>query len=223
MINFSETIISQYANSPVLGQLIANMNQYIDPSADLDNFYDFVWNVDTAQGFGLDTWGKIVGVSRLLNIPGALQDFGFDEGNANADYFPFGQAPFYNGPTQTTVYRLSDDAYRTLIFVKALANITDCTIPSLNQLLRNFFGTRGRCYIGTTGNMSFRYTFEFGLLAYEIAVMTQSGAIPRPAGMNATVLQVDVPTTWGFAEAQLSQPFGQGVFFNNTTGLLHAA
>lgn len=66
MKNVEQTIISQYANSPTLLKLIRNFNDYIDPTCDIDNFYDFIWNVDTAQGFGLDIWGRIVGVSRAL-------------------------------------------------------------------------------------------------------------------------------------------------------------
>ena len=64
MQNVEQTIISQYGNSATITQLINNMNAYIDPSADIDNFYNFVFNVETAQGFGLDIWGRIVNVSR---------------------------------------------------------------------------------------------------------------------------------------------------------------
>lgn len=50
MVNVEQTIISQYANSATIVQLIQNMNGYVDPQADFDNFYNYVWNVDTAQG-----------------------------------------------------------------------------------------------------------------------------------------------------------------------------
>ena len=52
------TIISQFANSPILTQLIANMDSYLDQTANLDAFYDLIFNVATAQGYGLDVWGK---------------------------------------------------------------------------------------------------------------------------------------------------------------------
>jgi hypothetical protein len=220
MENVEQTIISQYANSPTLRQLIENLNGYIDPSADLDAFYRYVWNVDTAQGFGLDCWGKIVNVSRRLNIPGAVVNFGFKEGSS---YQPFGQAPLYNGPPGSTVYYLSDDAYRTLILVKALANISDCSAPSLNQLLQNLFEGRGRCYVADTGGMQLRYVFEFLLQPYEVAILTQSGAVPRPAAVFAQVLQVDLPNTFGFKEGQQFQTFGHGLLFNSSTGLLNAS
>lgn len=213
----ARTIISQYANSPTLVQLINNMDEYINPDADFDAFYDFVWNVETAQGFGLDIWGRIVDIGRMLTVPGDITYLGYEEG---LDWQPFNQAPFFTGEQATQTYRLADDAYRKLILVKALANISDCTSPSLNRLLSNLFAGRGRCYVSDTGNMEFRYVFEFALEPYEIAILTQSGAIPKPAAVLANVLQVDLPTTFGFNEA-LMQPFGSGVFFTSS-GLIHA-
>lgn len=214
----ARTIISQYANSPTLVQLINNMDEYINPEADFDSFYDFVWNVETAKGFGLDIWGRIVGIDRMLTIPGDESYLGYAEA---ISWQPFNQAPFYTGVQSTQTYRLADDAYRKLILVKALANISDCTSPSLNQLLSNLFEGRGRCYVSDTGKMEFRYVFEFSLEPFEIAIMTQSGAIPKPAAVLANVLQVDLPTTFGFNEA-LMQPFGSGVFFTSS-GLIHAS
>lgn len=219
------TVISQYANSPTLRQLIRNMDEYINPDTDFDAFYDYVWNVETAQGFGLDIWGRIVGVGRMLTIPGNEKYLGYQEAytapTADTGAQPFGQAPMYVGTTSSQTYRLADDAYRKLILVKALANISDCTSPSLNRLLSNLFAGRGRCYVTDTGQMEFRYVFEFALEPYEIAILTQSGAIPKPAAVLANVLQVDLPTTFGFNEA-LMQPFGSGVFFTSS-GLINAS
>lgn len=212
------TVISQYANSPTLRQLIRNMDEYINPDADFDAFYSYVWNVETAQGFGLDIWGRIVGVGRMLTVPGNETYLGYNEA---LDWQPFNQAPFYMGTQATQTYRLADDAYRKLILVKALANISDCTSPSLNRLLSNLFEGRGRCYVSDTGKMEFRYVFEFSLEPYEIAILTQSGAIPKPAAVLANVLQVDISSTFGFKEA-LMQPFGSGVFFTSS-GLINAS
>lgn len=214
------TIISQYANSPVLDALIDFMSQDINPDADIDAFYDYVWNVATAQGFGLDIWGRIVGVGRDLNIPGTVVNFGFSEG---AGYYPFDEQPFYNGPPATSVYTLGDEAYRTLILVKALSNISNVTASSLNNLLQVLFAGRGRCYVVDTGAMQIRYVFEFILQPYEQSIFTNSNAIARPAGVGASLLIVDVPGTFGFAEATGSQPFNQGVFFDPSRGIFPTA
>lgn len=211
MINVEETIISQYGNSATITQLVRDMDQYIDPRADFDTFYDFVWNVETAQGFGLDIWGRIVNIVRTLLIPPPILNFGFNEAGSQAK--PFNEAPFYDGiPPASETYFLADDAYRKLILVKALANISATNAPTLNQLLQNLFGDRGRCYVNDMGGMALRYTFEFDLTTYEFAITTQSGALPRPAGVASSMFNSALPL-FGFSEAGPSAaPFGQGVF-----------
>lgn len=211
MIDVERTIISQYANSATIVQLVRNMNTYLDPRADFDAFFDYVWNVESAQGFGLDIWGRIVGISRELLIPASPDFFGFNEATGSAH--SFNESPFYDGTAPATqTYKLADEAYRQLILVKALANISATNAPSINQLLQNMFAGRGRCYVNDLGGMALRYTFEFDLTPYEFAIMTQSGALPRPAGVNASLFQSALPL-FGFSEAGLSAtPFGQGVF-----------
>lgn len=66
MRHVSQTIISQYGVSPTILALIEKLNLAIDPDADLDAFYAWIFNVDSAQGFGLDIWGRIVGVNRTI-------------------------------------------------------------------------------------------------------------------------------------------------------------
>jgi hypothetical protein len=205
MQNVSQTIISQFANSPTLVQLVQDMDAYIDPQSDLNNFYSYVWNVDTAQGFGLDILGRIVNISRSLQIPATVANFGFKEG---LNYYPFGQQPFYAGPPASNTYLLTDDG--------------NSTAPAINQLLKNLFAGRGRCYVTDTGKMQIRFVFEFPLFPYELSILTQSNAVPRPAAVLAQVMQLDLPHTFGFREAQVFQPFGQGVFFNTSTGLITA-
>lgn len=222
MINPLATVLAQYANSPRIVALIQAFNAWIDPSVDLDTFYDYVWNVDTAQGFGLDIWGAIVDVPRNLQIVTAGQYFGFDESLTAISLTPqpFGQAPFWNGTPASTTYALGDDAYRKLILVKALANITDCTARNLNKLLAFLFEGEGRAYVVDTGGMTFRFVFEFILSDVERSIMLNSTAIPRPAGVLAQVMTVDPAHTFGFNEAG-GQPFGSGVFFTQS-GLQNA-
>lgn len=209
-----DTVFSQFQDSPTLVRLIENFNAYVDPNANLDAFYDLMWNVNTAQGYGLDVWGRIVGVSRVLPVTQQPMSFGFDDG-VN-DFAPFGQAPFYPGAPLTTNYALSDAAFRTLIFVKALANITSCASPALNRLITLLFAGRGRAYVNDLGGMTMRYTFEFQLTAPEVAILTGSGAVPHGTGVQTQFLVVPVPTTFGFSEAGTGvAPFGQGTFLSS--------
>ena len=193
MINVERTIISQYANSPTIVQLVKNIDLYLDPRADLDTFFSYVFNVDTATGFGLDIWGRIVGVDRSINVPASTPN-------------PSG-IPFTSGP-----YVLNDTEYRSVILFKALANITNGTAAGLNNLLTNLFASRGRCYVRDLGSMQMEFTFEFWLKPFEYVIITTDQITPRPAGVLANVYQIDVPNTFGFKDSGL-QPFNQGVFF----------
>ena len=66
MNNWTKTVISQYGNSPTILSLIESFNAAVDPSADIDNFLTYVFDIATAQGFGLDIQGRIVGVTRTI-------------------------------------------------------------------------------------------------------------------------------------------------------------
>lgn len=70
MQNWSATLLSQYANSPTISSLIGSFNAALDPSANIAAFLQYIWNVNSAVGNGLDIWGRIVGVSR--NIQGLV-------------------------------------------------------------------------------------------------------------------------------------------------------
>lgn len=66
MQNFEQTVISQYGNSPTILGIISTNNENIDPSADIDNFFDTIFDVSTANLFGLSIWSRIVGIPQSL-------------------------------------------------------------------------------------------------------------------------------------------------------------
>lgn len=182
------TVISQYANSPILLGMIERFNAAMDQTANFDAFYDFMWNVLTAKGYGLDVWGRIVGVTRTLNIPGAVSYLGFEE--AGTSWTGFGQGGFYSGGGISTNYVLSDNDFRTLILAKAAGNISDGSIPAINSILLTLFPYRGDCYVADGLNMSMTYTFPFHLTPVEYAIIQQSGVLPNPVGV---VVNISVP------------------------------
>ena len=252
VFDWHATVISQYANSPRILQIIEGFARAVDQTANFDALYDDVINLDTAVGYGLDRWGRIVGINRILQVP-VGQFFGFAEaGDASpfgdsrflgwSDHFGFaeagdalgfGQAPFgahkfwggvdplagggafYLGGALTSNYTLSDQAYRQLIIAKAAANISDGSIPSINTLLMSLFPGRGNAYVseGTLpiyfgfaeagdalpfgqapfysgeqiARMTMTYVFRFALSPVERAVVAQSGVLPKPAGVAASV------------------------------------
>lgn len=188
VFDWFSTLISQYANSPVLLQLVANMAEYIDPTALFDKFFQLVFNVDTAIGYGLDVWGRIVGVSRVLQLPLDGKYLGFEQADPTA--YSFGEGIFFSNNQLTSNFALADEAYRRLILAKALANISDGSIPAINQILINLFGAYGNCYVTDGEDMTMTYTFGSALTPVDFAIVSQSGVLPRPVGVSVTVVEL---------------------------------
>ncbi|KHS42980.1 hypothetical protein RN38_18490 [Hafnia paralvei] len=193
MINVADTILTQYADSPKLKSMIYSFNEAVGIDGFIDDFYDMIWNIETCGTYGLDVWGKIVVVSRLLTVTENKIYFGFGEAKSQVplidDPQPFNQAPFYNGNQLTSTVSLSNDVYRKLIMMKAAANISDCTISNMNKLLMFMFGERGRCYVRNDGEMVMSYVFEFSLSTAELAIVQSSGALPSPVGVTVNIVQ----------------------------------
>ena len=213
--SWTAAVISQYANSPILDALIASFSAAADQTANIDAFYDLIFNVYTAQGYGLDVWGRIVGINRVVHVV-TVNWFGFAEALPNSS--PFNTDAFYSGAPLTQNYSLSDQAYRLLILAKAMSNITDGSIPSINRILMSLFPNRGNAYVTEGANlgewfgfaesinawgfnqapfysgsalptMVMTYTFDFALSPVELAIVQGSGVLPKPVGVLATVVQ----------------------------------
>jgi hypothetical protein len=179
------TIISQYSNSNIIDGIITSLAAALDLTELMDSFYDDMMNPDTAIGYGLDVIGRIVDVSRTLPFSGSTTFLGFNEASS---WTGFGQGGFFSGGSTTTNVQLSDSDYRTLIRAKMAGNISDGSIPSINNILLTLFPNRGICYVADGLNMSLTYTFNFALNPIEVAIIQESGVLPNPTGVIVNVV-----------------------------------
>lgn len=184
MQNVQQTLLSQYANAPRIQALIAGWNQMLDPTTLIDQWYQQVWNLQTAQGFGLDVWGRIVGVSRVLSLS-AQSYLGFCEASDLTEE-GFAQAPWFQGEDTTNNYRLADDGFRQLIYAKALANIAGGSVLDINRILMTLFSGQGDAYVRDNGDMTMSYVFRFVPTAVQVSIIQNSGVLPRPAGVGVS-------------------------------------
>ena len=192
MDNYQEVIVSQYVNSPRMTALMDLFNEWLDPGTDFMTFYAGVMRLDTAGTYGLDVWGRIVGVQRVIQIPVVPHFFGF----AEAGKYVVGgfsetgdDGPFWDGALPLTYpYTLPNDDFRLLIKAKALYNITDGSIPAINRLLMTLFGERGDCWVEDNGGMLMTYHFDFTPTDVEYAIITKSGVLPKPVGVALNVV-----------------------------------
>lgn len=204
----------QYAASPRIKQIISYHTEYFSATW-VDDFYNVVWNIDTAQGFGLDIWGRIVAIEDGRYLSVTVGDYvGFSTPTETQSWQPLGFGTLYPGAPETDVFELADPAFRTLILTKALANISDLTMSGLNGVLKNLFPGRGRCWVNDIQSMAIRYVFEFPLEPWERSVLSKD-TLPRPGGVLATILTAP-SDLFGLNEAgPRSQTFGHGTLLNN--------
>ena len=208
------TILSQYANSPTITALITSFAAELEQTPLFEAFHDDIWNIATAQGYGLDVLGRIIGIGRVIQLPSQVW-LGFEEALPGSQEFNFGS--LYSGTSITSNYSLTDSVYRQLLYAKALTNISNGSIPSINRALMILFPNRGNAYVAegvafgpyfgfaestsadgfgqaplyageTVPTMQLTYIFDFPLSAAELAIVNTSGVLPKPVGVQANVV-----------------------------------
>lgn len=165
-LDYKKTVIAQYANSHVMLSLLDGIDKRIKVCGFFDDFYRIVWNINTAEGFGLDIWGRIVGVTRTVRsfmgffwgfneetllIARPYYDDGYDK-NLPADQYDTAVGMFRDlqgqdgdGKDLMDEFEFNDDDFRKLILAKAYANISDYSISSINFLLMSLFVDKTCC------------------------------------------------------------------------------
>lgn len=181
-----ETVQSQYSSSPRIKALIRAMSQQLDTTADIDLFYSKVFDIASAEGWGLDNWGRILGLGRDVEISSTYA-FGF----RGSGLQPFNQAAFDNGGL-TRVQTLDDAVYYRFLMLKAASNIADSTIPTINRFMKQLFGDRGDVYVLEVGVMQIQYTFKFIMTPFERLLMHLDWMIPRPGCVSFTWVEEPV-------------------------------
>ncbi|HDL7751806.1 TPA: DUF2612 domain-containing protein [Yersinia enterocolitica] len=208
-----DTILTQYSASNRILSIIDTFNQAVSLSDFTDEFIEKVWDITTCETFGLDMWGKVVGVSRYIRAEIDNDCFGFSEADDGGDYpSPFGDSPFYAGTQETETVRLSNEAYRTLILCKAFSNISIATIKDINRFLTMLFLDRGRAYCADYGDMRMGIICEFKLEPFEISILENHEVLPIPSGVLVNLRQIVSPY-FGFAPD--AYPFNDGTFFRD--------
>lgn len=182
MFRIEDTISSQYANSPRLMLIIKELHNAIDPTKNIQDFYRIMWNLETAQGVGLDIWGRIVGIGRNVPLQNPEEEsFGFHTSLPEPKFTPFNVAPFRTDSGGFNAYSLPDSLYRKLIFAKAFANIILATAPNINKLLKILLETPSVYLL--TGIMQAKYQFQGRLSAFDRMIVFRLGLLPEPCGV----------------------------------------
>ena len=223
MLYPEETVQSQYAASPTIRALVDGFNKLVDPRDDIQLFFDKYFNLDTAKGFGLDCWARIVGVSRSIWLEKVGKNFGYFTTenevpyveNTYKGFMPWDQGVFGEpGADGKGNYLIGDAAFKEFILWKALANISTGDAYTLNRLLSKLMGQS--VIVSETGVMQIRITTTSPLENWQKAVMTQYGMFGKPAGVGYDFYTIETPVFGMVEDGDNYGTFGEAPFFNGT-------
>lgn len=165
-IDLQKCILWQYDKASKLKALIIQKeNWYSKWVTDfIKNFFWNIFNIDTANDFGLTIWGKLLGVDR--------------------------QVVFIGG----TTHYLTTEQYRFILKGQMLKlNMKNVSVPEINKYLRVIFNLEDNSEASVRDNhdmtMTYMITKDMGIIQEEITqLLNYYDFLPRPAGVGIYVV-----------------------------------
>jgi len=218
-VNILNAILWQYNDATNLIAILQNKQNWLNEyqEAFWQNWYDDVFNLETADTFGLSVW------SYILNIPLYIDQnpesdnkpiFGFNTVGLENSYLNFNRSNF---STKGEVFTLTVNQQRFLLRLKFFQLSTRGCIPDINAFLYYLCSTSNIGYAGTLYaldglNMSMRYIFTQDDFPEELLqVILDLDLLPRPAGVKLEYY-INGGFNWGFGV--YNQNFTHGNFID---------
>lgn len=167
------------------------------------DWYRDVFDLRTANDFGLSVWAILLGVPLEVSLAPSLgkPTFGFGVNNKN-----FGRGNFSS--RSTGLAGLTREQKRLVLRLRYYQLVSRGTVPEINRFLNSLFGYR-QAYVLDGGNMELVYVFTFVPDSQLQFVLEQYDLLPRPAGVGVRYI-VSTRQVFGFGET--NQNFGNGTF-----------
>lgn len=205
-VDLLQAILWQYNDAVRTEQIIRGEQAwYTENQTEFwENWVRDVFDLTTANDFGLAVWGRILAVPLVAAAPasGDRPVFGFGVHNRN----------FNNGTLGrdiSGVAALTTEQKRLVLMLRYARLTSRGTIPDINAILKRLFGALGPAYVLDGLDMTITYVFGFVPPSQVIFVLESFDLLPRPAGVEAEIL-IQPAEVFGFAPYYLN--FNNGTF-----------
>lgn len=217
-VNLLRAILWQYNNAQKTQALLQSKQAWYDANQTLfwDNWITDVFDLRTANDFGLVVWAIILGFP-LAYITGSVSGappFGFGSETAT----PNTNQNFYNsnfGSNSSVVISLTRDQKRLLLQLRYRQLTSRGTIPEINNILTTLLGQYGRMYALDGLNMTITIVCKFTIPSFLSFLFSNFDLLPRPAGVKLLVISSAEPL-FGFGSEtstpNSNQNFNNGAF-----------
>lgn len=205
-VDLMRAILWQYEDSGNLKSLIQNKQEWINQyqTGFWYEWYRDVFNIDTANKFGLSVWARILDISLGVDQDPqpAKFSFGFGQNHAN-----FNNGNF--GVLQSFRQALSLEQQRLVIRMRYFQITCRPTVPEINEFLAFLFGGQGPAYVLDNLDMSMTYVFGFSPSSELMYVLENYNLLPRPSAVDISMVFFS-RESFGFGEYNLN--FNNGNF-----------
>lgn len=168
-------------SAPNITALLQHKQDYFNSEnqAFWEDWYTDVFDLRTANRFGLNVWSIILGAGiSFAPVQGA--------DNTNWGFGSF-RKNFLNGNfTSLNGFLLTPDDARIVLRLRYYQLTTNGNILGLNFMLSDVFGSQGLAFVLDGLDMTITYEFQFVLTSSLINVFNSLDVLPRPAGVSAS-------------------------------------
>lgn len=188
--NLLRALLWRHNSAPNLTALVQNKQDFYDENT-VDfwtDWYKDVFDLRTANEFGLGVWAIILGLSITVNNEPQPFNTGWGFGEFRVNYF----GANFNNPTQDIP--ISTEDARVLLRLRYYQLTANATVLDLNAMIADVFESFA---VGSPGHvidnfdMTMEYIFNFSLPFSLEGLLVLLDALPRPAGVSLTF--TDVP------------------------------
>jgi len=184
--DLSLALLWQYDKAVRLQSLVAAKQGWYDGqhSAFWSDWIRDVFDLRTANDFGLTVWAQILNLPLLALAPasGDREVFGFGDFNLNFENGNFGR-------DIDAALSLSTEQRRLALRLRYFQLVTRGTVPEVNAFLAVLFGDEGNAYVLDSLDMeTATYVFDFLPDPSVTFVLEQFDLLPRPAGVGVRIL-----------------------------------
>lgn len=204
-VDLLRALLWQYNDAAAIQSLLTQKQEWWteNQTAFWENWYNDVFNLQTANDFGLAVWSFILNLPLFINIlpitPKISWGFGQYRKNFNNGNF----ARTQGGIVLTTEQK------RLVLRLRYFQLITRGAAPEVNAFLKIVFVDYGDVYMLDGLDMSITYVFMFDPPSALLQALTDYDLLPRPAGVKLKTFFAN-RKTWGFG--QYRKNFNNGNF-----------
>lgn len=194
-VDLLRALLWQYNQAERLQKLVTEKQAWYDnqQSQFWSDWFTDVFDLRTANDFGLSVWSIILGQPLFVNLSaGDIPSWGFGTFHRN-----FTRGNFSSASSSHNQQRLSTESSRILLQLRYFQLTSAGTVPEINRMLAYVFKDYGKSWLNDNHDMTQFYTFTFPLTAELKFLFGHFDILPRPAGVGS-FYRIVVRPTWAF-------------------------